>query len=93
VTWRREVARPICWAGIVPFIIILGALIQPAAIWGLLIYPLQIARIASRRGFADVESWIYGLFITLAKFPELQGIATYYWRRKRKQNVELIEYR
>lgn len=91
--WKREVARAVFWAGFVPITILIGALVKPIAIVLVLIYPLQIARIALRRGALTPRSWTYALFMTLAKFAELQGILKYLWGRRQGQTVALIEYK
>ena len=38
-----------------------------------IVYPVQIIRIAARKGIKDSSSWVYGFFVMLGKFPELQG--------------------
>lgn len=73
-----EIRRAIFWAGLIPFIALIAALIDPrlgVAILGL--YGVQVARIAARLGPRRGSSWSYGLFALLAKFPELQGILRY----------------
>ena len=92
-TERRDVFRAVGWAGLVPLALGLGTLFHPAVLFGILIYPLQIGRIAIRRGFSARESWLYGLFVLIAKFAQLQGILRYLWRRWRKAQTRLIEYK
>jgi glycosyltransferase involved in cell wall biosynthesis len=91
--WRRETRRAIIWGGLTPLAIGLGCLFHPVVLWATLIYPFQICRIAFRRNAAAIESWMYGLFIMLAKFPELLGILKFHWRRWRGRAVELVEYK
>jgi GT2 family glycosyltransferase len=91
--WKREATRAIVWAGLVPALIATSALFYPSTLWLIFIYPLQVLRVALRRGPSNVESWIYALFITLAKFSEFQGIAKFYWHRLRGRKRELIEYK
>jgi GT2 family glycosyltransferase len=91
--WKRETARAIFWGGLLPLIICLGALIHPVALAGTLVYPLQICRVASARGPSSSQSWIYALFITIAKFAEFQGILRYYWGQFTRRNAALIEYK
>jgi len=92
-TERRQVTRAIIWGGLLPIVIGLGALFHPASLMGILIYPLQIGRIAIRRGAAAWESWIYGLFMMIAKFAQLQGNLKYCWHRWRRGPVRPIEYK
>jgi glycosyltransferase involved in cell wall biosynthesis len=91
--WKKETVRAILWGGAIPLIICLGALVQPIALMGLLVYALQICKIAFKRGPASAQSWTYAGFITLAKFAECQGILEYYWRRFIGRDVSLIEYK
>ena len=91
--WKREVVRAAFWGGFMPVAILFGTLIKPIAIALLLIYPLQIGRIALRRGITTPKSWTYALFIMLAKFAEFEGLLKYLWRRWHGERVALIEYK
>jgi glycosyltransferase involved in cell wall biosynthesis len=91
--WRREIASVVFWAGIVPTAIGFGFLASPLALWGALIYPIQIFRIAFRHGIQSCGWWRYASFMTLVKFAHLQGILNFYWSRWRRQAVYLIEYK
>jgi glycosyltransferase involved in cell wall biosynthesis len=93
VFWGPETIRTTIWAGVVPLFIGLGAIIYLPIAWSVLIYPLQICRMALRRGPADTDSWLYATFIMLAKFSEFQGVLTYYWRVLMRRKIELIEYK
>ena len=46
-----------------------------------------------REGYRRSEARRHAIFYTLAKFPHLQGMLFYYWRRFRGQAAELIEYK
>jgi GT2 family glycosyltransferase len=86
--------RAIIWGALIPSVIIFGAMFHhPVVLLVALIYPLQVCRIALRKGAANIESWLYGLFVTLAKFAETEGVVKYYWRYFRGQKSELIEYK
>jgi GT2 family glycosyltransferase len=91
--WRRETIRAVIWGGLLPIIICLGALIHPAALAGIVVYPLHICRIALARDARSFQSWIYALFMTIAKFAEFQGILRYYRHSYTRKNAELIEYK
>jgi hypothetical protein len=91
--WKREVARAVCWGGFLPVATLLAASVKPIALTLALIYPLQIGRVALRRGAMTPRSWAYALFTTLAKFAEFQGILKYLWARRHGQPVTLIEYK
>lgn len=75
--WRRETLRAIFWGLTLPLLILVAGVFYMPALWLLLAYPLQIARIAVRRGAADPVSWRYGLFMTIAKFAEAAGVVKY----------------
>lgn len=92
-TWRREIARAIFWAGALPLVIGVGALIHPFALWFLLAYPLHVFRLGIRRGPTFSESWWYATLSIPAKFAQLQGILKFYWRSWRQQTTQLIEYK
>ena len=79
--YEKEKARALIWGGVLPLLIVIGAAVNPYFLWAAMIYPLQIGRIALRIGATKADTWIYALFITLAKFPEFQGILKFYWRR------------
>jgi glycosyltransferase involved in cell wall biosynthesis len=91
--WIRESARAVLWGGLLPLAIAVGTLFHSTALCALVLYPLQIGRIAWSRGLGELESWTYGSFITLAKFAELQGILKFYGRRWRGRGIQLIEYK
>jgi GT2 family glycosyltransferase len=91
--WRKEVARSAFWAGALPLLIIVGTVIKPIAVLITLSYPLQIARIAQRRGLGCAESWWSALLSVPAKFAQLQGILKFYWKLWRNQRARLIEYK
>jgi len=93
VTWGREIARAVFWAGVLPLVIVAGALIHPFAFGLALAYPLHIARLAIRGGATSSESWRYAILSVPAKFAQLQGISRFYWRNWRQQTTQLIEYK
>jgi hypothetical protein len=58
-----------------------------------LAYFVQVFRIAFSRGPTRSQSWIYALFIMLAKPAEFLGILKFWWRKLHGQPATLIEYR
>ncbi len=77
--WKWERNRTILWAGILPVVIVVGGVfVSKLAFMGLLLYPAQIVRVAVRRGVGRASSWLFAMFMLLAKFAELQGIASYH---------------
>lgn len=84
-----EVRRALLWGLILPAVTLLGALIlTPWALLLLGLYPAQIVRLM-RRGFDAAEA----VFLTLAKFPETQGVLGYWWSRLTGRPRHLIEYK
>ncbi|MBI5891283.1 MAG: glycosyltransferase [Nitrosomonadales bacterium] len=64
--------------------------------WGwaiLLIYPLQIVRLALRGTRSERENWLQALFLVLGKFPEAMGQASYLRHRLAGKSARLIEYK
>jgi len=62
----------------------------------LLLNALQFGRIAQRgmrRGWPLGDASVYGLFTVLAKFPSLEGMVAYYWRRMRGTAITIMEHK
>jgi GT2 family glycosyltransferase len=91
--WHRELLRAVVWGMVLPLLIVAGSFINIATLGLFVVYPVQIARIALRRGAADLMSWRYGAFMTIAKFAEAAGAVKYVlsWILGRK--TRLIEYK
>ena len=70
-----------------------------AAAWGawalalLLMYPLQIARLALRGKRSPRDNWRRAAFMVLAKFPEMLGQAKFLYHRYARAPARLIEYK
>jgi glycosyltransferase involved in cell wall biosynthesis len=91
--WKRETRRAVFWGGFLPAVICLATLVDAVALAGALAYLLQICRLAVARGPTSSQSWIYGVFMMLAKFAEFQGVLKFHWRKWSRGGVELIEYK
>jgi glycosyltransferase involved in cell wall biosynthesis len=91
--WKRELSRSILWGGVVPFLTALAAMVHPIMLAILVVYPLQICRIALTRTDSTRDSWAYATLMMLAKFAEFQGISKFCWRTLRRQAASLIEYK
>jgi len=64
--------------------------------WGLamlLIYPVQVVRLALRGTRSVRENWWYALFLVLGKFPEMMGQIKFFYNRLTEQTSRLIEYK
>jgi hypothetical protein len=59
----------------------------------LLVYPLQIARIAIRGGRSRRENWWHAGFLVLGKFPEMLGQIKFLTHRYLGEQARLIEHK
>ena len=62
-------------------------------LWLLLVYPLQIVRLARRGGRSTRENWWQAVFLVLGKFPEMLGQAKFLLNRYAAGKALLIEYK
>ena len=85
---RTETLRALVWGAFLPLITLLGVLATPWALLLVLAYPLQCMRLYARR-----IPWARAVFLTIGKFPEAQGVLSYWWGRVRGQRQALIEYK
>lgn len=91
--WAGAVPSALFWGLLLPIWIILGGFLYPLFLCVALIYPLQICRIAIRRGITLPGTWPYAILTLVGKFAQSQGIAKFYWFLSRGQAAELIEYK
>jgi GT2 family glycosyltransferase len=91
--YRKETLSAVFWGGILPWIIVLGGMIHPILLGLAILYPLQISRIAAKRGPMTAESWTYALFMMLAKFAAVYGILKFWRARWTHAAVKPIEYK
>lgn len=87
------VRRILLWGAVIPLLTLLGGIFfGSAALYLLVLYPVQIIRIGMRKG-GSRAAWEQAVLLTVGKFAETQGIADYLWRRWRARDAELIEYK
>ncbi|NDW32136.1 glycosyltransferase family 2 protein [Salipiger sp. PrR007] len=95
--FTTERKRALVYALLLPLSILLGAaLFWPLALAALAAYPLNWMRTAQglrREGLPAPEARRHALLLTLSKFPNLIGMATFHWRRLRQAPMRLIEYK
>ena len=95
--WRRETLSVLIWALVFPFATIISAVFSGGlALILLLAYPALWLRISSRRvarGDSGRDAVLYATFCVLGKFPELAGMAKYWWNRGLGRRTALIEYK
>jgi GT2 family glycosyltransferase len=95
--WVREERRAVLWGGALPAVALGGAV--PTLGASLVLfggYPVSAARAyrdARKRGRQAPEAAAHAVFCTLGKFPELQGVLSYHWNRRRGRRRGLIEYK
>ncbi|MFZ3583938.1 glycosyltransferase [Loktanella sp. DJP18] len=85
--------RALVWGLLLPLMLLLGAIpFGPWVLWGFMIYPAQIVRLALRDGGTQ-GAWERAMLMTVGKFAEAQGVAAYHWRRWQGRTGGLIEYK
>ncbi|PIE16386.1 MAG: glycosyl transferase [Rhodobacterales bacterium] len=95
--FRPERKRVLVFGAILPLLALLSALFFP---YGLLVvaaaYLLSYIRTVQglkRENLPGKEALHHGLFLLLSKFPNLVGMAIFYWRRLRGHKMNIIEYK
>lgn len=96
--YKKQFRSTLFWTLAVPAaILLLGVLVWK---WLLLLLPLayvtlalRIARHRTRHGDGWYACLLYGVFTTLAKFPQLLGLITFYRNHRRGRQTALIEYK
>jgi hypothetical protein len=91
--FKLGLVRCVAWAGLLPLAIVTATLVQPLALVGVLLYPVQIARIAIKRGAGDAYNWHWAGLNMLAKFAELLGALRFARAALLRRQRRLIEYR
>ncbi|KZY06253.1 MULTISPECIES: glycosyltransferase [unclassified Sulfitobacter] len=86
--WVAETRRAVIWGLALPVsIVLLGAVLSPWALLGLLAYPAQLLRLAAKGG------WSWAVFTVLGKFAEAWGVLRFWLGRLRSRPAGIIEYR
>lgn len=90
----RESVSIWLWGLAIPLVAILAAYLwSPWALGLLLIYPAQIARIASTGRRSSRENWLYALFVLIGKFPGMAGQAQFLAHKCGRRSPRIIEYK
>jgi hypothetical protein len=82
-----ETRRAIVWGALFPALILMLGLFSKWALLLFGIYPAQVLRLSRWMPFEQA------LFLTLAKFPEAQGVLEFSWHRLRNRQRGIIEYK
>jgi len=92
--WVRETRRAWLWGLGIPLVIVTAIIF-----WGwiglilLLVYPLQVVRLALKGNRTPRENWWQAFFLVLGKFPEMLGQIKYLLGKVSPGRTALIEYK
>lgn len=82
------------WGCFIPVMAISAVFFKGMAGWGvLLVYPLQVGRLALQSQYMLQNNWLRAFFLILGKFPELLGQLQFLWNRLMGNKGRLIEYK
>ena len=91
--WVKEVRGAVVWGLGIPTLVLLLALLNPLFLLLLLIYPLQVVRIALGGDYHGTIAWWRAGFLVMGKFAEVHGILTFWSNKWRRKSAALIEYK
>jgi GT2 family glycosyltransferase len=90
--WVKERSRIYVWGIILPVIICFSAIFNKYALFLVLIYPVQIIRIA--KGKKDIpKKWQWAAFLVLGKFAESVGLLKFRLNSLLNKQAKIIEYK
>lgn len=90
----RESRRAWFWGlGLPLFAFACTAFIGPFGLGTLLMYPLQVVRLALRGERSARENWLHAVFLVIGKFPEMLGQLRFMAHRRFGAQANLIEYK
>ena len=93
----RECRRAWIWGLVIPAIALgLAPFTRGVSLLVLLFYGPQfgwIVRNARKRGWLLGDATIYAFFTTLSKFPAVEGMIAYHWRRWRGDPLTIMEHK
>lgn len=95
--FRRSRQRVLFWGAALPGLALIAVWAAPWALWVIaaayLASFLRSAQALRREGLAIRPALHQALFLVLSKFPNLQGMITYYGRQLRDREMRIIEYK
>ncbi|MCC5963266.1 MAG: glycosyltransferase family 2 protein [Rhodobacteraceae bacterium] len=94
---RAARRRALVWGGALPALALVLAAVWPPGVIGIAaLYAMSIMRQALRfrhMGLAQKRAVLAAGLVMLSKFSNLWGMGQYWWRRLRRQDAQIIEYR
>ncbi|CAI8973355.1 Glycosyltransferase [Pseudomonas sp. IT-P253] len=92
--WLRESRRAWFWGLAIPLATMFSTLLLGGyGLLLLLVYPLQVVRLARRGSGSARENWLLAFFLVLGKFPEMLGQVKFLLNRFGAGKSALIEYK
>lgn len=91
-SWHRSVRSALAWTGLLAALLI-GALFDPRALLGIVLYPIQVVRIAMRQQHNGKPDYGFAALIVVGKFAETWGIFRFLAGRAGRKPAALIEYK
>ncbi|WP_283180685.1 glycosyltransferase family 2 protein [Pseudomonas svalbardensis] len=92
--WLRESRRAWFWGLGVPLATVIASLVLGwFGLFLLLVYPLQVVRLARGGDRSRRENWLRAFFLVLGKFPEMLGQVKFLLNRFGAGKTALIEYK
>ncbi|KAA0983555.1 glycosyltransferase family 2 protein [Pseudomonas sp. ANT_J28] len=92
--WLRESRRVWFWGLGVPLATVIASLVLGwFGLLVLLVYPLQVVRLARGGDRSTRENWLRAFFLVLGKFPEMLGQVKFLLNRFGAGKTALIEYK
>lgn len=92
--WLRESRRAWLWGLGIPVVIAVASLLLGwFGLLLLLVYPLQVVRLARKGARSARDNWLQAGFLVLGKFPEMLGQVKFLLGRFGAGKASLIEYK
>lgn len=89
----RETRRIWFWGFYLPISILAFGLFDPLLFLCMFVYPLQVVRVKNKNNHIKENGWLYALFVTIGKFPEMQGQLRFLINRLVNKQSRIIEYK
>jgi GT2 family glycosyltransferase len=91
--WVKENRRIIIWGLIIPLFILGLIMLNPAFLALLLVYAVQIIRVARKRANLGKMKFIWATSVVLGKIPEAIGFIQFFIHKATNRTSHIIEYK